>query len=273
MGSSEPALKKVKIMSNKTEKKKEETAEEVFVRDADLNIHQRINKVMAEVHYIKKNKKIEIGKGSYSATGHDSVTALIHPLLVKYGINIVPTFNKMEAEMILVNKQVWENNKKVEKVSEMHRVRVDASFKWVNIDKPDDFIEQSWSGYGCDSSDKGPGMAISYIQRYIVLKTLHIETGEKDLEENDPVLIEHSPSVQKKVQEEEDIPIEKTNGSNGAFITAAGIVVLERKIKEQKIDSVGLKKLLDHFQVDALSELLRTDHTEMEKMITEKFSF
>jgi len=130
-----------------------------------LNIHQRLNAVMSDVNYIKKDKKIEIGKGSYSVTGHDAVTKLIHPLLVEHGINLIPSVVELEQEG--------------------NRTRVHMNFRWVNIDDPKDFFTNQIVAYGVDNQDKGPGKAISYAQRFITLKTLHLETGERDVEEFD----------------------------------------------------------------------------------------
>ncbi len=130
-----------------------------------LNIHQRLNAVMADVNYIKKDKKIEIGKGSYSVTGHDAVTKLIHPLLVKHKISLIPTV--------------------VEMTQEGNRTRVLMSFDWINIDDPKDLFTNQCVSYGMCNQDKGPGKAISYAQRFITLKTLHLETGERDIEEDD----------------------------------------------------------------------------------------
>lgn len=129
-----------------------------------LNIHQRLNAVMADVNYIKKDKKIEIGKGSYSVTGHDAVTKLIHPLLVEHGINLIPSV--------------------VEMTQEGNRTRVLMSFDWINIDDPKDSFTNQCVSYGVDNQDKGPGKSISYAQRFITLKTLHLETGERDVEED-----------------------------------------------------------------------------------------
>jgi len=130
----------------------------------EKNIHQRLNSVMAEVSYIKKDKKIDMGKGGFRVTGHDNVTKLIHPLLVKHGISLIPSVEDM--------------------TQEGNRTRARMSFDWVNIDEPEDKFTNECVAYGIDSQDKGPGKAISYAQRYIVLKTLHIETGEKDVEES-----------------------------------------------------------------------------------------
>ena len=59
------------------------------------------------------------------------------------------------------------------------------SFDWVNIDSPKDLFTNQCVAYGICNQDKGPGKAISYAQRFIALKTLHLETGEKDIEEYD----------------------------------------------------------------------------------------
>ncbi len=238
---------------------KEETKEqEVSVRDQKLNIHQRINRVMEDVSYLKKDKKISMGTGGFKVTGHDAVTGLIHPFIVRHGINIVPTHQEMKQEG--------------------NRTVIKMGFDWINIDDPKDLVHQDWQGYGIDTSDKGPGKASSYIQRFAVLKMLHIETGDQTLEEHDiqfkkdEKVIEHSDSVKSQVAQD-DLPLEKTNGSKGDVISPGAVVVLERKIKGREIKKEDMKKMLDSFQIDSLSELLISDYKGMEKLITEEFPF
>lgn len=239
----------------------EETKEETFERDTKLNIHQRINAVMADCNYIKKGKQIKNAKGvaMYNVTGHDAVTKLIHPLFVKHGINLIPSFHEMTEEVVLV--------KKYEKVMEMHRVRLDATFQWINIDDPKDFFEQSWSGYGCDDTDKGPGKAISYAQRYVVLKTLHIETGENDLEEDEPPLIPHSASVKKQL-EQQDIPLsDGSQISDGSTISAELQIMVKKAFISKKMGTEDQKVILDSFMVDKLEEILNSDYEKVIKTI------
>ena len=130
-----------------------------------LNIHQRLNAIMGDVDYIKKNKSIKIGGGGYSVVGHDSVTALIHRLLFKHGVTLIPSVKEV--------------------LQEGNRTSVKMEFSWINIDDPKDCIINFCAGYGIDQQDKGIGKAISYAQKNIILKTLHIETGERDIEEDD----------------------------------------------------------------------------------------
>lgn len=200
---------------------------EEFTRDTKLNIHQRIHAVMAEIDYIKKDRSINASQAKgghhlYNVTGHDAVTKLIHPLLVKYGINMIPSGEKI--------------------TQEGNRTSLEMVFAWINIDKPDDHIEQKWFGYGIDYEDKGPGKAASYAQRYAVLKTLHIETGEKDLEEDDT---EFDDSTKTPNQEQskpkpetpkDEPPAQRQPGEKKVTKSQAGLIF-------HKFEEAGFSKL------------------------------
>jgi len=137
---------------------------------SDMNIHQRIWAIMDEVNYIKKDKKIETRAGSYSVTGHDAVSKLFHPLLVKHRVLMIPSVGEC--------------------TQDGNRTMVKMSFRWINVDNPEDFFVNECFGYGISAQDKGIGMAISYCVRYITLKTLHLETGDSDIEDQE---INHVP--------------------------------------------------------------------------------
>lgn len=143
-------------------------------KKSSYNIHQRINRIMADLDYVKKDKTIKdkSGKKMYSVTGHDNVTAMIHPLLVKHGVNIVPSMPEIKQEG--------------------NRTLVKVVFWVVNIDNPEDGFTQDWYAYGIDHSDKGIGKGSSYAQRMFILKMFHLETGDKDVEDDD---IEHIPET------------------------------------------------------------------------------
>jgi hypothetical protein len=42
--------------------------------EATLNIYQRVNAVRQKIDYIKKDKDVDTGRGSYKAVTHDMVT-------------------------------------------------------------------------------------------------------------------------------------------------------------------------------------------------------
>lgn len=120
------------------------------------NIHQRILGIMSDVDYIEKEKRTV--NGQYRFVSHDSVTAKLHPYLVKHGVTAIPT----------VTEQTQDGNRTTAKVVTI----------FTNVDNPLDSIAVTYYGYGVDGSDKGPGKAVSYAFKYALLKTFNLETGD-----------------------------------------------------------------------------------------------
>lgn len=121
-----------------------------------MNIHQRILAIMKDLDYLCKVDKTV--NGLYRFTSHDQVTEAIHPLLVKYGVTMIPTTKSI--------------------VQEGNRTSVVLCIVFTNSDNPTDNFMVEYPGYGVDPSDKGPGKAISYAFKYSVLKTFAIATGD-----------------------------------------------------------------------------------------------
>jgi ERF superfamily len=134
-----------------------------------LNIHQKIIGIMSELDYIAKgDTKVN---GQYKFVSHDQVTAKIHPLLVKYGVTIIPT---------------------VEEVSqEGNRTLVKLVISFINADCPTDLFAVRFVGAGIDPGDKGIGKAISYAYKYALLKTFCLETGDDP--DNDAKAVYEAP--------------------------------------------------------------------------------
>ena len=110
---------------------------------------------MSEVSYIQKDHPQGM---RYSVVSHDAVTAKVRPALLKNGIVYYP--------------------RKVRYNQNGNRTEVFHVIRFVNIDEPTDYIDVQSFGYGVDTSDKGPGKAMSYSVKYALLKTLGLETGD-----------------------------------------------------------------------------------------------
>jgi hypothetical protein len=133
-----------------------------------LNLWQRLAAAQSKVDYVQKEKKVGM---NYSIVSHDAVTAKVRPVLVDCGIHYHP-----------VALQFNQNG---------NRTEVALTVRFVNVDKPDEFIDVPSLGYGIDAQDKGPGKAISYAVKYALLKTLGLETGDDpELDQN----VKHEPN-------------------------------------------------------------------------------
>lgn len=132
-----------------------------------MNIHMRINAIMAAVSYVsKENKKVN---NQYTFVSHDAVTAAIQPELVKHGVVVEPTVIKHEQDG--------------------NRTCVDIKVDFVNMDEPTDRISLTFFGYGVDQQDKGPGKAFSYAKKYAFLQLFCLETGDDPERDS----IDHKP--------------------------------------------------------------------------------
>ena len=64
--------------------------------------------------------------------------------------------------------------------SKEHLTELDIEFAWVNVDDPQDRV--IWHGYGqgLDTGEKGVGKALTYAEKYGLLKFFHIATDKDD---------------------------------------------------------------------------------------------
>ena len=54
------------------------------------------------------------------------------------------------------------------------------SFTWVNAENPEEQIECAWMGQGLDDGEKGVGKALTYAEKYFLLKFFNIATDKDD---------------------------------------------------------------------------------------------
>ena len=54
------------------------------------------------------------------------------------------------------------------------------TFTWINAEKPDESIECPWTGHGLDDGEKGVGKALTYAEKYFLLKFFNIATDKDD---------------------------------------------------------------------------------------------
>tara|TARA_R110000851_G_scaffold182261_3_gene331369 strand:+ start:229 stop:834 length:606 start_codon:yes stop_codon:yes gene_type:complete len=129
---------------------------------SELNIYQRVNKVMSECVYLQK-KQAQQGKG----IKYDEVMAMIRQLLIANGIVMVTTQESLECLGAVegTKQKVYQGK---------------FSLKLVNMDKPDEFIEHTAYAQGMDGGDKGAGKAHTYAMKTMLVKGFGIETGEDE---------------------------------------------------------------------------------------------
>lgn len=152
----------------------------------ELNIYQRLAKITAELGNVAKNLNVA---GKYKAVGEVDVLNSVKPLEEKYGVYSYPVSRKIyESKEVLVGSQKTINQ----------LLRVETVYRFVNIDKPTEFVDIVSYGDGLDSGDKAPGKAMTYADKYALLKAYKIETGDDPDKDLSPEKVQQK----KKVKEE-----------------------------------------------------------------------
>ncbi len=64
--------------------------------------------------------------------------------------------------------------------SKEHLTELDIEFTWINVDDPSDRMEWHGYGQGLDTGEKGVGKALTYAEKYGLLKFFHIATDKDD---------------------------------------------------------------------------------------------
>ena len=132
----------------------------------ELNIYQKMLLITSEMETVAKELSVKIGNGGYKAVSEGSVLRAVKPLEEKYGVYSYP-----------LRRTVIESGE-IESGKKQLFMRVQTTYRFVNTDKPSEFIDIDTFGDGVDSQDKAPGKAMTYADKYALLKAYKIETGD-----------------------------------------------------------------------------------------------
>ena len=135
---------------------------------SDLNIYQRISKITTELGTVAKNLNVSTGKSSYKAVSEKDVKDAVKPLEDKYGVLSFP-----------VDKEIVESDL-IEDVSgrRYRYMRLRVVMRFINTDKPEEYVDVIGYGDGIDTGDKAPGKADTYAVKYCLMSCYKISTGD-----------------------------------------------------------------------------------------------
>lgn len=140
-----------------------------------MNIYEKLSAITSEIANVDKNIEIGFGgKGKYKAFREADILNAVKPLEAKYKVYSYP-----------VKRTILETGERGNQLFE----RIETIYRFVNIEKPDEFIDITSYGDGIDSGDKSVGKAMTYADKYALMKAYKITTGEDPDQEasNEPL--------------------------------------------------------------------------------------
>ena len=139
------------------------------------NIYAKLNAITQEISAVAKNLKVGEGKNSYKAVGEADVLAAVKPIEAKHGVYSFPVEREVIESGILTNVKTY-NGETYETRQQFMRLR--TVYRFVNTDNPSEYVDIATYGDGVDPQDKAPGKAMTYADKYALLKAYKIITGE-----------------------------------------------------------------------------------------------
>ena len=164
-----------------------------------MNLYQKLIEARKEVPYLQKENQGE----QYKYVSSSQVLGNIKTKLDELGILLIPS---VKSHLVTTSSIEFFNEKNnVTKRTNTYFTELDMTMTWVNAEKPDEKIECSWYGQGVDiAGEKGVGKALTYAEKYFMLKFFNIPTDKDD------------PDAFQKRMDDEDTPKTPQNDRKGS---------------------------------------------------------
>lgn len=140
-----------------------------------MNIYEKLSAITTELGVVAKNLNVSAGKSTYKAVSERDVLDSVKPLEAKYKVYSYPVYREtMESEQL--ESEITYNGNTTKKTTFYTRLK--TIYRFVNIEKPEEYIETTVFSVGLDPQDKGDGKAMTYADKFALLKAYKISTGE-----------------------------------------------------------------------------------------------
>lgn len=213
-----------------------------------MNIYQRMSAITLEISAIAKNLEVGFGQNKYKAVGEADVLFSVKPIEAKHGVYSYPVDREIIESGVLTSIDKNGNEKK------QQFMRLKTTYRFVNMDDPKDYLDITTYGDGVDSQDKAPGKAMTYGDKYALLKAFKIITGE------DPDQYASEPMAAKETKK-------MTDRERAAAAYPPRQEMIDFCVKNYDDDNMG--KLLNFYKVTTLDEL---DDTALQVCYARKYN-
>ena len=204
-----------------------------------MNIYEKLIEVRKEVPYLKKENK----GTQYNYVSSSQVLANCKAKMDELKLLLIPTVTGHKVSESTV--EFYDKEGHVNKRTTTYFTELDLSMTWVNAEDPKETISCPWYGQGVDiAGEKGVGKALTYAEKYFMLKFFNIPTDKDDPDAfqqkteggEKPDGAPHNQSGNSK-------PVNQSTVTNGSFSPeqAGAVVIPFGKHKDQKVREAPLE--------------------------------
>ena len=140
-----------------------------------MNLHEKLIEVRKVVPYLQKENK----GSQYQYVSSSQVLSNCKQKMDELKILLVPMVTGHKVSESPIEQHDKDGN--VFKRTTTYFTELDMTMTWVNAEKPDETISCPWYGQGVDiAGEKGVGKAMTYAEKYFMLKFFNIPTDKDD---------------------------------------------------------------------------------------------
>lgn len=226
-----------------------------------MNIYEKMSAITSEMKTVAKNLEVNTGKGKYKAVGEADVLKAVKELEEKYKVYSYPVDRNIVNQEILITEKTY--NGSTTKNSQQI-LRLEIIYRFINIEKPDEYIDIKSYGDGIDTGDKAPGKAMTYGDKYALMKAYKISTGDDPDQEGSP---ENNEKEETKNENKTKTKVEELQEKKA---TEAQVNVIKKRYTGENLDKLlkanGVEKVEDLSLVKA-SEIIKklAEHDKKKK--------
>lgn len=140
------------------------------------NIYEKMSAITTELQTVAKNLTVQQTKtSSYKAVSERDILDAVKPVEAKHGVYSYPVRRTILESNMLESESTYNGNT-TKKTTFM--TRIETVYRFVNVEKPEEYVETTTFAEGIDSQDKGSGKAMTYADKYALMKAYKISTGD-----------------------------------------------------------------------------------------------
>ena len=210
-----------------------------------MNIYEKMSAITIDINKVAKNLKVGVGQSQYKAVGEADILEAVKPVEAQHGIYSYPASRKVikEAEYTTTS----EYNGKVTERTNLF-LRIETVYRFVNVENPEEYIDIIGYGDGVDTQDKAPGKAMTYSDKYCLMKAYKIETGDDPDQKGSESMKPTKPVAESKIEQK----------------------TMEAITELIALSESDLDKLLKHYKVKSLSDMTHSQGEDCKRKLNVK---
>lgn len=138
-----------------------------------MSVYKKLHQVQAATRSLAANTEGQTGAAKYNYVSGAKLLGVIRPLMDSLGLILTQEVVEITNQPITY---MTRNGEKTEMFTTAH-----IRFTWVDTEDGSQIVNDFFAN-GMNAWDKGLGSALTYAERYYLMKTFHIATDEDDVD-------------------------------------------------------------------------------------------